>query len=174
MTEIRSDNYFAILPEWILNSNISANAVRLYAILNRYANSRGQAFPTRATLAERMSCSTDTVDRAKQELVSIGALTIQRRTSDAGDPTSNLYTIHTLPVDSVDNQTTSAEMRKGMGKGAPTGMGKNASQIKANMIHSHNQQNPHYCELCQGTGIVIGSWNPESNTSERCSCRITL
>lgn len=169
MTEIRSDNYFAIVPEWIIDSDVSANAVRLYALLNRYANSRGQAFPTRATLAKRMGVSTDTVDRAKQELVEIGALTIQRRTSDAGDPTSNLYTIHTFPVDNGEN---SADMRKGTGNNAHTGTGKNAEQKRANMNHSQFRQDPHECELCQGLGIVIGSWDPESNTSEKCSCKL--
>jgi hypothetical protein len=169
MTEIHSDNYFAIVPEWIIDSDVSANAIRLYAILNRYANSRGQAFPTRATLAKRMSCSTDTVDRAKQELVEIGALTIQRRTTDAGDPTSNLYTIHTFPVDNGEN---SADVRKGTGNNAQTGTGKNAEQKRANMNHSQFRQDPHECELCQGLGIVIGSWDPESNTSEKCSCKL--
>jgi len=101
MTEIRSTNYFAIIPEWVLHADISSNAVRLYAVLNRFANSRGHAWPSRKTIAELMRCSLATVDRAKEELVEIGALTIQARTTPAGDPSSNLYILHTEDVDKL-------------------------------------------------------------------------
>lgn len=95
MTEIRSTEYFAIVPEWVLLADISANAVRLYAVLNRYANSQGHAWPSRRTLAEALRISPSTIDRAKDELQSIGALTVETRTTPAGDFTSNLYTLAT-------------------------------------------------------------------------------
>lgn len=95
MTEIRSQDYFAIVPEWVLLADISANAVRLYAVLNRYANSRGKAWPSRRTLADNLRVSPSTVDRAKDELVALGALTVETRTTPAGDYTSNLYTLAT-------------------------------------------------------------------------------
>jgi DNA-binding transcriptional MocR family regulator len=95
MTEIRSTEYFAIVPEWVLLADVSANAVRLYALLNRYANSSGRAWPSRRTLAEALRISPSTVDRAKDELVGIKALTVDTRTTPAGDFTSNLYTLAT-------------------------------------------------------------------------------
>lgn len=95
MTEIRSTDYFAIIPEAVLHADISSNAVRLYGVLNRYANSRGHAWPSRKTIAEKMRVSVATVDRAKDELVAIGALTVEPRTSPSGDPSSNLYILHT-------------------------------------------------------------------------------
>jgi hypothetical protein len=95
MTEIRSTDYFAIVPEYVLYAPISSNAVRLYAILNRFANSQGRAWPSRKTLADLMQCSTATIDRAKDELVEIDALTVEHRTGPAGDPSSNLYTLKT-------------------------------------------------------------------------------
>lgn len=111
MTEIRSSEYFAIIPEWILYSEITANAVRLYAVLNRFANSRGHAWPSRKTIADLMGVSVATVDRAKDELVDIGALTIQPRTTPSGDPSSNLYILH---VSRVDNSQMSSPMTQGL------------------------------------------------------------
>ena len=103
MTEIRSTDYFAIIPEQVLYADISANAVRLYGILNRFANSHGHAWPSRKTIAEAMRVSIATVDRAKDELVSIGALIVEPRTTPSGDPSSNLYIL----------QTTLSPMREG-------------------------------------------------------------
>ena len=111
MTEIRSTEYFAIIPEWILHADISSNAVRLYGVLNRFANSRGHAWPSRKTIAEIMRVSVATVDRAKEELVEIGALTVEARTTASGDPSSNLYILHTSHV---DNSGTLSPMREGL------------------------------------------------------------
>jgi hypothetical protein len=97
MTEIRSTDYFAIIPEYVLYADITSNAVRLYAILNRFANSNGHAWPSRKKLAELMQCSTATIDRAKDELVQIDALQVETRTSPAGDYTTNLYTLQVRP-----------------------------------------------------------------------------
>lgn len=94
MTEIRSTDYFALIPEWVLHADISSNAVRLYGVLNRFANSRGHAWPSRKTIAELMRVSVATIDRAKDELVAVGALTVEPRTTPSGDPSSNLYILH--------------------------------------------------------------------------------
>lgn len=111
MTEIRSTEYFAIIPEWVLHADISANAVRLYGVLNRFANSRGHAWPSRKTIAEIMRVSVATVDRAKEELVEAGALTVEARKTPSGDPSSNLYILHTSPVDKMG---TLSPMREGL------------------------------------------------------------
>lgn len=111
MTEIRSTEYFAIIPEWVLNADISSNAVRLYGVLNRFANSRGHAWPSRKTIAELMRVSVATVDRAKDELVALGALTVEPRTTPSGDPSSNLYILHTSYVDKMG---TLSPMREGL------------------------------------------------------------
>lgn len=111
MTEIRSTEYFAIIPEWVLHADISSNAVRLYGVLNRFANSRGHAWPSRKTIADIMRVSVATVDRAKEELVEIGALTVEPRTTPSGDPSSNLYILHTSHVDKLG---TLSPMREGL------------------------------------------------------------
>lgn len=92
--QIRADLTFSIVPDWLLDSDLSDRAVRLYAVLASYADNRtGRAFPSRATLAKRLRCSVGTVDRALAELVASEAVTKQARTSDGGSQTSNLYVV---------------------------------------------------------------------------------
>ena len=94
----RSDiGRFAILPLWILESDISATAIRLFAIiLAKYADrDTNQAHPSRRTLATDIKAkSTNTIDRAIAELKAIGAVSVSGRIDDKGDAASNLYTLH--------------------------------------------------------------------------------
>jgi hypothetical protein len=103
---------FAIVPEWVLDSEISDRAVRLYAILSRYADSDGWSWPSRKTLATRIGRSVDALDRAVRELVDYGMLTVVARYDDAGDRTSNGYTIARMNP---------AAMRPGSRSSAATG-----------------------------------------------------
>ena len=86
---------FEMVPHWVLeHPEISGNAVRLYAVLCRYGNKDRPSWPARHTLAKKMNVSPSTVDRARHELVTIGALCFINRKTDEGDWTSNLYHIH--------------------------------------------------------------------------------
>jgi DNA-binding transcriptional MocR family regulator len=141
MQEIRSSEYFAIIPEWVLMADISANAVRLYGVLNRYANSQGRAWPSRRTLAEALRISPSTIDRAKDELVSIEALTIESRTTPAGDFTSNLYIL-----------ATSSPMRKGIPTSDDRGIVTSDELNRANMKQSQKRTSSpmRACGKCLG------------------------
>lgn len=78
--QIRIDRRFAIIDEWILDLDISDRALRLYALLARYADKdTHKAFPSRKTLSERLRCSPKSVDRASQELVDAGVMTKEHR-----------------------------------------------------------------------------------------------
>ena len=88
-----ADEYFAVIPETILYADISSNAVRCFAILQRYANADRQCWPGQAVLANKMRCSKDTIKRAIEELVTIGAIEVERRYLPNGNPTSNRYTL---------------------------------------------------------------------------------
>jgi hypothetical protein len=90
---IHIDRRFAILDEWLLDLPVSDRAIRLYAILARYADHQTQkAFPSRATLAERLRCSPASIDRAAKELVEHGAMSKRMRFNS-----SIVYTLHTIP-----------------------------------------------------------------------------
>lgn len=74
------EQHFAIVPEWVIDADISDCAYRLYSVLLRYGQSSGQRMPGRALLATRLKKkSKDTVDRALKELVDIGAVVVERR-----------------------------------------------------------------------------------------------
>lgn len=84
---------FAIVPLWLLEAQVSDRAVRLFAVLaGRYADRKGEAYPSRATLAEALGCSLGSVDRAVDDLVKVGALEITARSGAAGQR-SNLFRV---------------------------------------------------------------------------------
>lgn len=91
--QINADLRFSIVPEWVLYSEVSDRALRVYAILARYAdNETMQAFPSRATIAEKARCGVKSVDRALEELVKIGAIEKRHRVKD-GVYQSSLFTV---------------------------------------------------------------------------------
>ena len=93
-THIRVDRRFAIIDEWVLDLDISNRALRLYAILMRYADKdTHKAFPSRKTLAGRLRCSAASVDRASMELIDAGLLSKEQRHNN-----SLVYTLHSSPV----------------------------------------------------------------------------
>ena len=93
--ELTSDVKWAQVPEWVICSDISDRAVRLYAMLSRRANDDHRAFPSRRYLAKSIRCSVKSVDRALEELVGIGAVTKERQFR--GDrQTVNLYTLRAM------------------------------------------------------------------------------
>ena len=168
MTEIRVTEYFAIIPEWVLHADISSNAVRLYGVLNRFANSRGHAWPSRKTIAELMKVSVATIDRAKDELVELGALTVEARTTPSGDPSSNLYILHTSHV---DNMGTLSPMREGLLTREGRGM---VTRDELNRASTNERKTrPHSCGEClnkyalghdDGTEGLTHIWIPETKT----------
>ena len=106
--KVIADNFFAIIPEWVLYADISPQAVRLYAVLRRYADRDGSCFPSRKRLASDLRMdSTKPVDRALKDLVKIGAITIEHRHTEQGDLQSNLYTVLSAPLGRDENLPTS-------------------------------------------------------------------
>ena len=98
---IQADNYFAIIPEWVLYAEMSSNAVRLYCVLRRYADVQGKCHPSRATLASQCQISQPTLSKAVEELVGIGALEVRHRKTKQGDYTSNQYTVVSINPNGV-------------------------------------------------------------------------
>jgi len=115
---IRNSLPFAMIPEWLLDSDVSAQATRLYCVLHRYADKDTQdARPIESALAKRLGCSLDTIDRALKELVQIGAVDVEHRLDEAGDLTSNDYILRpggrtdAATRDRTDAATVAAPMR---------------------------------------------------------------
>jgi DNA-binding transcriptional MocR family regulator len=88
MSKVWGDR-FAVVPDEVLVAEVSANAKVLWAILARYADPGGHAYPSLKTLAEVMRCSKDTVGRAKKELIDAQLLSAEQRSDDQGRRTSD-------------------------------------------------------------------------------------
>lgn len=93
---VTADQYFAIVPEFVLYADITAQAVRVYACLRRFADRGHDATPSHATIAERAQCSVPTVKRAIRELEDIGVVERVERYYD-GRQTSNGYHLLVTP-----------------------------------------------------------------------------
>ena len=137
---ITSETKFSIVPEWVLYSSISDRGIRLYAVLARYANQATHTcFPARSTLAERLNCSTDSVDRALKELTDIGAVSIAAQFSDEGDRASNLYTVHVTQGVAArvrgGSRTGAAGVAAGLRPGWPHGCGTNESHKNESQLN---------------------------------------
>lgn len=89
--EVRGEQYSAV-PRSVFKG-CKSHAVHLYAVLSGYIGAHESGWPSRKTLAKDMQCSIDTVDRATKELVAFGVLSVQKRHSISGAPTSSLYTL---------------------------------------------------------------------------------
>lgn len=85
---------FAITPEWVLDAQVSDRAVRLFGVLARYVGGNDRAWPSRKTLAERLGCSVDSVDRAVAELTAIEALSVEPHFRDDRSQTSSTYYLY--------------------------------------------------------------------------------
>jgi hypothetical protein len=84
--------------DMIFDQPISEHAKLIYLYLCRCADSAGQSFPSRSTIADKCSVSIRTVDKALTELAGIGLVLKERRIDASGDYTSNLYVVSDTPV----------------------------------------------------------------------------
>jgi len=94
---------FQQIPNWVFESEVSATAIKLYLVLRKNGdNKRGTSYWSRKKLADQMGSSIATVDRAKAELITVGAICYIKRKNDTGDWTSNLYHVHTASTHSCN------------------------------------------------------------------------
>lgn len=134
-----ADYYFAIVPEWVLDADVSSAAIRLYAVLRRYADRDGMCFPSRQTLAARMRCSDRTVDSAIKELLGLGALEKERRYKDDGGYTSNIYTVCSIPPSAKSSYGGENKDRSRMEENVPTPSEENDTLTIAIINESQNE-----------------------------------
>jgi len=93
---------------------LSGTALRLWLALASFANAQHECFPSNRRLEEMMPEGTSrrTLQRAKQELISAGLITVTPRITDSGRQTSDLYCLHApvweedIPVGEGDKTVT--------------------------------------------------------------------
>ena len=91
---------FSIVPEWLIESKVSDNAIRVYATLCRFADKvDGSCWPSIYTIGKRCGKSGSSVKRGIKELKDIGAIEVKPRfLEDNAGQTSNLYIIKFNPA----------------------------------------------------------------------------
>jgi hypothetical protein len=96
VSSYRTDEAFAITPLWVLESDASDRACRLYGLLSGMRDyGTDMATVGRKKLAKLLHCSEDSLDRAKAELEKLGAITVERgERVEGGAIPRNVYTIH--------------------------------------------------------------------------------
>jgi len=149
--KLNADNFFAIIPEWLLYADISAQAVRLYGVLRRYADRDGSCFPSRKRLASDLRMeSTKPVDKALKELIAIGAITSEHRHTEQGDLQSNLYTVLSMPIGGDEKLPTSPLFGPHGSSRKEATVGTETSQIRKAIIReSQDKEVPkQYLYLC--------------------------
>ena len=100
MANTSATEYFSIIPESVLYADISSNAVRVYGVLRRHADKDDNTcHPGKGRIAALARMSERSVDRAVNELVAGGFVTIHhRRNPDNPEQyLSNQYVIHSTP-----------------------------------------------------------------------------
>ncbi len=89
---------FEMVPHWVLfHPELSALAVRLYLALRRHADAKGDCFPSRQRLAKLLGVSVPTLDRARKQLVAVGAVEMKQRRATDDRWLTTLYRVHWHP-----------------------------------------------------------------------------
>lgn len=88
MSKVWGDR-FAVVPDDVLLAEVSTNAKVLWAIMARFADPDGGCYPSVKTLAGIMGCSSDTVGRAKRELITAELVDAEERYDEQGRRTSD-------------------------------------------------------------------------------------
>jgi hypothetical protein len=83
--QLLDDGRLAVMPQWVLDADVSDRAIRLYGMLACYRQSSGSRMPSLSTLARRLRAPEPAdVDVALHELAAVGAVRIQVRTYGRG------------------------------------------------------------------------------------------
>lgn len=86
---------FEMVPHWLLHDlSVNALAIRLYLVLRQHANAQGTCFPSRQRLCDLLGVSLPTLDKARDQLVKAGAITIRSRKDAKNQWGSSLYVVH--------------------------------------------------------------------------------
>ena len=95
--KITADVRFSTVPEWLIYADVSPQAIRLYAVLDRHADKSHRAVPGQARLARLMRASVATVKRATAELERVGAVSVIRGETEDRQKATNEYVLHVSP-----------------------------------------------------------------------------
>lgn len=149
----RSDiGAYAIVPEWVLRA-VSTGALALYIELGLHANrDTGEAWPSKARIAERLGSDPRSIARWRAELEEAGAVRRSKRFADDGSQRSNLYEV----VYAVPRGDTSVIGGWQDGQGGMTAVGEGGDDSL--VTQNHNQYEPEPKNL---ENFVLATLSPQ-------------
>tara|TARA_B100001939_G_scaffold211649_1_gene182098 strand:- start:2440 stop:3159 length:720 start_codon:yes stop_codon:yes gene_type:complete len=107
---IEQPTKFSMIPEWLLDIDLTPGAYMVYGTLAKYANNQTkETFISHTTIAERLGITRATVIRRMTELEQKGCIVVQRRYED-GHQKSNNYILQWTPPSYYVNNTISQEI----------------------------------------------------------------
>lgn len=99
-SHVRLSIYFAQIPEALLyDPNISADAVRVYGVLHRHGQDPRNCYPSHARIARFIGRAKSSIPAWIRELVVAGWVEVVARRTPEGDPDSNGYVVHLVPLE---------------------------------------------------------------------------
>lgn len=94
-TEIRQDTGYGLVPRKVMrDKNLSSQAKAVYAYLASFAGNTGKAFPSTDLMANELGISRNTLFKYLKELRELGAITVERETTEYGIKGKNIYYLH--------------------------------------------------------------------------------
>lgn len=127
--KITNDSRSAVVPAWLLATNVPALSIRVYALLDsRLSDGR------RPDLAEKCGVSVRTIDSALAELERVGAVSVIETPGRA-----NAYEIHDARP--VQNQATPLQLAAGV---APSHIEKRAREVRTNSYLEQIRDTSHF------------------------------
>jgi Helix-turn-helix domain len=150
-----AEDRFAIIPEAVLyDVKISANAVRVYGVLDRHADGDGGCWPSQARLGELAHLSRRATQQALYELVEAGRVERQRR----GRTLTNTYRVMRTQRASLPSDAHPAGKRcapSGQSDAHPTGAEREPKEREP-----LNDDARHLCEALADSIAERGSKRP--------------
>lgn len=90
---------FAVIPEALLyDPKVDDGMVRVYGVLRRHGSDPSNCYPSHRRIAGLTGKSKRSIPAIIGRLVDAGWVSVMHRRDEAGDPTSNAYTVHSSPV----------------------------------------------------------------------------
>lgn len=78
---------------------LGAYGVAVYNVLSRFANRKGECFPSQATIAKRLDMSRMQVSREIHKLKALGLIEVHPQYGPNGEQRANLYILCDIPTD---------------------------------------------------------------------------
>ena len=176
-THLRGIGPFGMIPEWLLQADITSTAKVLFGWMAcKYANrATWTCWPGQQRLASDLRLHPNTVASALRELIAVGAMTKQSRTQGNGMPASNHYqlmfvqptencghpqktvaahpqkTVATYPQKTVDKQEVlepEVLEREGEASSPGNGLRPKPSTLIESPLQWHRRHGSHVSEMC--------------------------